>query len=77
MKRLHEKYARMIVPLIVSCCMTCLVSAIETLRAVGLVAFWDTWPLPWLISWAVAYPVMFLMLPVVQRLFATCSCPPQ
>lgn len=67
----------MIVPLIVSCCMTCLVSAIATLRAVGPAAFWDTWPLSWLISWAVAYPVMLVMLPVAQRLVASCSCPPQ
>jgi len=62
-----------LVPLAVSCCMTCVVSAISTLRALPLSAFWQTWPLSWLISWMVAYPIMLLMLPLVRRAVSACT----
>ena len=75
MRLLPEKYASAAVPLVVSGCMTCLVSAIATLRAVPLAAFWDMWPLSWLISWAVAYPVMLTMLPLARRLIAAITLP--
>ena len=56
--------------------MTCLVSAIATVRAVPMASFWSTWPLSWLISWAVAYPVMLAMLPLARRLIAVITLPP-
>jgi len=69
MKPLPATLGRLLVPLVTSLCMTCVVSAISTWRAVGLgAAFFDVWPLSWLISWAVAYPVMLLILPLAHRL---------
>lgn len=56
-----------IVPLITSGVMTCLVSAIATLRAVEPNSFFGVWPLSWLISWLVAFPTMRIALPVVTR----------
>jgi len=77
MKCLPEKCVPAAVPLLVSCCMTCLVSAVATWRAVDSTAFWDTWPLSWMISWAIAYPVMLLMLPIARRLIAAITLPPR
>jgi Protein of unknown function (DUF2798). len=75
MRILPACLAAKLVPLFVSCCMTCVVSAIATLRAVDAGAFWDTWPTSWLISWAVAYPIMLVMLPLVRRAVAACTIP--
>ena len=76
MRFLPAQYACAAVPLVVSGCMTCLVSAIATVRAVPMASFWDTWPLSWLLSWAVAYPVMLAMLPLARRLIAAITLPP-
>ncbi|MBM0103355.1 DUF2798 domain-containing protein [Steroidobacter sp. S1-65] len=55
-------------PLLLSILMTCIVSAISTLRGVGFVPnFLHVWLSAWLISWLVAFPTLLLVLPVVRR----------
>lgn len=56
---------------IVSAMMTCVVSGISTLRALGPGGdFLAQWLLSWLVSWLVAYPILFLLQPVVRRFVA-------
>lgn len=63
--------APVIMPFLRSLTMTCLVSAIATVRSVGFTsAFAHLWPGSWMLSWAIAFPVTLLVLPVVRRLTA-------
>ncbi|MBB3917040.1 DUF2798 domain-containing protein [Rhizobium fabae] len=69
--KLPKRYNTIIMPLILSLLMTCVVSAINILRAQGLTApALAMWPSAWALSWAIAFPVLLLVLPVVKRLTA-------
>jgi len=68
-QKLPAKYAFVVMPFILSCFMTCIVSFISTLRSVGWEAGMpDLWLGSWLLSWLVAFPVLLLILPVVRKL---------
>lgn len=55
--------------LLVSGMMTCVVSGIATLRAIGLVeGFVGQWLSSWLLSWLVAYPMLLGLRPFFRRL---------
>ena len=57
-----------LVPLLVSGMMTCVVSGIATVRAVGLVDdFWAQWLSSWVVSWVVAFPMLLVLQPIVRR----------
>ncbi len=68
MKKLPFRYHRFALPLGTSFFMTFLVSGVATYRALGLgwhmVSIWMT---SWIISWAIAAPTMYFMMPVVRR----------
>lgn len=65
-KRKHEP---IVFGLILSGLMSCLVSGIATLRALGPVAgFMGLWLQAWLTSWAVAFPAVLLAAPLARRL---------
>jgi hypothetical protein len=55
---------------IVTCIMTCVVSGISTVLAVGVThpGFGGLWFAAWMSSWAVAAPVMTFVAPAVRRL---------
>ncbi|EME70885.1 hypothetical protein H261_05734 [Paramagnetospirillum caucaseum] len=71
LRKLPRHYAGLVQPLVLTMLMTCVVSAISVLRSQGFDAgFIDVWPTAWLISWAAAYPVILLILPLVRRIVA-------
>ncbi len=71
LRKLPKRYTGLVQPLILTMLMTCVVSAISVLRSRGFDAgFVDIWPTAWLISWAAAYPVLLMVLPLVRRIVA-------
>ncbi len=77
MRRLPARYAPLVLPLLLSVVMTSIVSLVSTLVALG--PTWQVlrdWPAAWLFSWAVAFPVLLVALPVVRRLSARIVEPP-
>ena len=65
-KRKHEP---IVFGFILSGLMSCLVSGIATLRALGPVAgFMGLWLQAWLTSWAVAFPSVLLAAPLARRM---------
>lgn len=57
--------------LLLSIVMTMVVSAVSTLRGVGLTdAFLRVWLSAWGLSWLAAFPTLLLILPMVRRLTA-------
>ena len=66
--KLPARYGSLVMPLLLSILMTCIVSAISTLRGVGFAPnFVHVWLSAWLISWLVGFPTLLLVLPVVRR----------
>jgi hypothetical protein len=66
--KLPARYAWLVMPLLLSIVMTCIVSAISTLRGIGLAThFVRIWLGAWLISWLIAFPTLLLILPFVRR----------
>ncbi len=70
MAKLAPKNMRFILPLILTFFMTCVVSLISVLRAMGGFGegFFSVWLSSWMIAWAVAYPAMIIFMPVAKRL---------
>lgn len=67
--RLSARRAAILTPLVLSIIMTFVVSAVSTLRGIGLSpAFFGTWMSAWGISWLVAFPTLLLVLPLVRRI---------
>lgn len=67
--KLPSKYARFIVPLVLTFLMTFVVAGISTWRvAGGSDIFVAKWMVSWMISWAVAYPTMIVFMPIAQKL---------
>ena len=66
--RLPVRYAPLVFALLLTGCMTFIVSGVTTLINIGLPAdFLWRWGRAWLPTWAIAYPVMLVLRPVVQR----------
>jgi len=66
--KLPARYASLVLPFFLTCVMTCVVSGISTLRVAGIgPGVLGTWLVSWGMSWAVAYPTMLLVLPVVKK----------
>ena len=69
--KLPARYASLVLPLFLTCVMTCVVSGISTLRVAGIgPGVLGTWLVSWGMSWTVAYPTMLLVLPVVKKMVA-------
>ncbi|AWK85503.1 DUF2798 domain-containing protein [Azospirillum thermophilum] len=68
-RKLPARYAAIVMPLVLSVLMTCIVSAISTLRGVGMVdGVHVMWLQAWGLSWLVAFPTLLLVLPLVRRI---------
>lgn len=69
--KLPARFASLMVPLLLSVFMTCIVSLISTFKGIGAdPQFLRLWLGAWLISWAVAFPTLLLVLPVVRKVTA-------
>ncbi|MDK1388235.1 DUF2798 domain-containing protein [Sinorhizobium sp. 8-89] len=68
MKKLPARYAAIITPLILSVFMSGIVSSVSTLMNAGWDRFAAIWPHAWGASWAIAFPSLMLVLPVVRRI---------
>lgn len=71
-RRLPARWAPFVMPLVLSVLMTCVVSAVATLRSLGpfhpdLAA---TWMSAWGLSWLVGFPTLLLVLPLVRKIVA-------
>jgi hypothetical protein len=65
------RFAPILFGLILSGLMSCIVSGIATLRALGPVAaFPGAWMTSWAFSWAVAFPTVLVVAPLTRRLVA-------
>ncbi|MEH6648852.1 MAG: DUF2798 domain-containing protein [Motiliproteus sp.] len=68
-RKLPTRYAAIVMPFILSCFMTCIVSLISTLRSIGWAeSVLNIWMSSWAISWLIAFPALLLMLPVARKL---------
>ena len=68
-RRLPARYAVIVAPLVLSIVMTCIVSAVATLKSLGPVpAALTVWPSAWAMSWLVAFPTLLAIQPLVRRL---------
>lgn len=67
-RRLPARYAGVVMPFVLSVMMTFIVSAVSTLRGVGVTPdFGRIWMAAWGLSWMVAFPALLLVLPLVRR----------
>ena len=66
---IHKRYAAYVFAVILTGGMTFVVSGMTTLINIGLpIDFAQRWMSAWLPTWAIAFPVLLLMRPFVQRL---------
>jgi hypothetical protein len=69
LRKLPARTLPVVMPLILSLKMTFVVSGIATLKSLGLVdGFVAKWMGAWGLSWAVAFPVLLVMMPLVRRI---------
>ncbi|MEM1236462.1 MAG: DUF2798 domain-containing protein [Pseudomonadota bacterium] len=65
------RLAPILVSLIVSGLMSCMVSGVSTLRALGFIdGFFGAWMSNWAVSWSIAFPVLLIVGPIVRRAVA-------
>lgn len=70
-KKLPASYNVVAMPLLLSILMTAIVSAIVTLKNVGLQpGVTRLWFDAWLVSWAIAFPTLLVVLPLVRNIVA-------
>ncbi|AIJ48468.1 MAG: DUF2798 domain-containing protein [Pseudodonghicola sp.] len=66
--KLPATYAALVMPLLLSVLMTFIVSAVTTLRSIGLTpGFFYIWLSAWALSWMIAFPTLLFALPLVRR----------
>jgi hypothetical protein len=69
MTKLPARFNFVALPFVLSIFMSCLVSLISTLRAYGFAGFEaGTWLQAWGLSWIVAFPALFVVLPVARKI---------
>jgi hypothetical protein len=69
MRKLPARFNAIAMPFVLSIFMSCIVSLIASLRAVGFDGFTLVgWLQAWGLSWIVAFPTLFLALPLVRRI---------
>lgn len=67
-RKLPARYGRIVMPLMLSILMTCIISLISTLRGIGLAPhFLHIWMQSWGISWAIGFPTLLVVLPLVRK----------
>ena len=67
--KLPPKYVMLVMPLIMSGMMSCVISFVNTARALGWVqGLASIWFVNWMLSWAIAFPTVMLVMPLVKRI---------
>jgi hypothetical protein len=67
-KKLPPSYMRVALPLGLTLIMTFLVSGVATIRALGFApGMFLKWMESWMFSWAIAFPTMLFLMPLVRR----------
>ena len=66
--KLPAKWATVVLPFILSCLMSGIISFINMLRNLGWIdGFISLWLHNWMISWAFAFPIVLAILPLVRK----------
>jgi hypothetical protein len=69
MRKLPARAMRFVLPLFLTFFMTCVVSGVSIIQAIGGQPGWlAAWAKAWMSSWAIAFPVMVVVMPFAQRL---------
>ena len=64
-----QRYAPVLFGLVLSGLMSAIVSAVATLRTIGLDAELPSiWAGSWITSWAIAFPTVLVVAPIARRL---------
>ena len=66
MHKLAAKWHPYAMALVMTCIMTAVVCAVSTFRVAGVAGLHDKWLTAWLISWAVAFPTLVIIMPLVR-----------
>nr|WP_314071765.1 DUF2798 domain-containing protein [uncultured Roseococcus sp.] len=75
--RIPSRYAGIVLPFLLSLFMTCIISGVSTVLALGVsreIIF--AWPVAWASSWIIGFPTLLVVLPFVRRLTAALVTPP-
>lgn len=65
------RFAPIVFGFMVSGMMSCVVSGIATLKALGFVEdLFSQWMSAWVFSWSVAFPTIWIVAPLVRRMVA-------
>lgn len=65
------RFAPIVFGFMVSGMMSCVVSGIATLKALGFVEdLFSQWISAWVFSWSVAFPTIWIVAPLVRRMVA-------
>lgn len=70
MKKLPARAHSLVMSFVLTMLMTVIVSGISTVRAVGFEGLMDHWLGAWLWSWAIAFPTLLVVMPLVRRIVA-------
>ena len=77
MSKLPARAAVWLLPLVLTFLMTFIVAGISTFRAIGAAPnLVSMWMISWMWSWAVAFPTMFLVMPLARRIVGAITLPP-
>ncbi len=77
MRRIPHRYAAIVTAFLLSELMSCMVSGISTLRSIGFSeALFAKWMANWAWSWAIAFPAVLIVLPVMRYLVTRIVAPP-
>lgn len=69
--KLSAKHVNWLLPLILSCIMSAVISLVNLIRNLGWVEnFWALWFSAWILSWVIAYPIVLFMLPIARKITA-------
>lgn len=69
--KLPAKWAMVVIPFILSCLMSGIISMINMLRNLGWIeGFMALWFHNWMLSWVFAFPIVLFLLPLVRKLTA-------
>lgn len=68
-RKLPARTAHVILPLVITFCMTFIVSGISTVKNLGMhdPMLLSSWMDAWGTSWIIAFPVLIVLLPIVRK----------
>ena len=77
MRKLPARLALPVTGFFLTFIMTCVISGVSTATALGPTdAFLRHWPAAWMSSWAVAFPTVLVVMPLVRRIVSRLVAPP-